>query len=106
MQNASSGETGYPALSLMALVETGTPALLGAVFGPAAGGQTGQVLSLLQLLDKTMFLLTDRGFDSAGFLAAVAAKAEFLARLNANRRPPGPCSAACPTGPTCRSSAA
>jgi len=87
-QNAANGETGYPALSLMALVETGTRALLGAVFGPAAGGETGQALSLLHLLDKTMLLLTDRGFDGAGFLAAVAAKAEFLARLNANRRPP------------------
>jgi hypothetical protein len=87
-QNASNGETGYPALSLMALVETGTRALLGAVFGPAAGGEAGQALSLLHLLDKTMLLLADRGFDGAGFLAAVAAKAEFLARLNANRRPP------------------
>jgi Insertion element 4 transposase N-terminal/Transposase DDE domain len=87
-QKASNGETSYPALSLMALVETGTRALLGAVFGPAAGGETGQALSLLHLLDKTMLLLTDRGFDGAGFLAAVAAKAEFLARLGANRRPP------------------
>jgi hypothetical protein len=87
-QNAPNGETGYPALSLMALVETGTRALLGAVFGPAAGGETGQARSLLHLLDKTMLLLTDRGFDGADFLAAVAAKAEFLARLNANRRPP------------------
>src|ERR1022692_366180 len=86
--NAPHGETGYPALSLMALVETGTRALLGAVFGPAAGGETGQARSLLHLLDKTMLLLTDRGFDGADFLAAVAAKAEFLARLNANRRPP------------------
>jgi hypothetical protein len=87
-QNASNGETGYPALSLMALVETGTRALLGAVFGPAAGGETGQALGLLPLLDKTMLLLADRGFDGADFLAAVAVKAEFLARLGANRRPP------------------
>jgi hypothetical protein len=32
-QNAANGEAGYPALLLMALVETGTRALLGAVFG-------------------------------------------------------------------------
>jgi hypothetical protein len=88
-QDASNGETGYPALSLMALVETGTRALLGAVFGPAAGGEAGQALQLLHLLDATMLLLMDRGFDSGDFLAAVhAARAQFLVRLNANRRPP------------------
>jgi Insertion element 4 transposase N-terminal/Transposase DDE domain len=88
-QNASNGETGYPALSLMALVETGTRALLGAVFGPAAGGETGQALSLLSLLDATMLLLTDRGFDAGDFLAAVAAtKAQFLARLTSTRSLP------------------
>src|ERR1035438_893850 len=88
-QNASNGETGYPALSLMALVETGTRALLGAVFGPAAGGETGQARGLLPLLDATMLLLTDRGFDSGDFLAAVnATGSRFVARLNGNRRPP------------------
>jgi hypothetical protein len=88
-QNAPNGETGYPALSLMALVETGTRALLGAVFGPAAGGETGQALGLLHLLDATMLLLTDRGFDGGDFLAAVnATGARFLARLNGSRRPP------------------
>jgi hypothetical protein len=88
-QNASNGETGYPAISLMALVETGTRALLGAVFGPAAGGETGQALQLLPLLDKSMLLLTDRGFDAGDFLAAVhATKARFLARLTGSRRPP------------------
>jgi hypothetical protein len=88
-QNASNGETGYPALSLMALVETGTRALLGAVFGPAAGGEAGQALSLLPLLDKTMLLLMDRGFDGGDLLSAVRASgAQFLARLNGNRRQP------------------
>jgi Insertion element 4 transposase N-terminal/Transposase DDE domain len=88
-QNASSGETGYPALALMTLVETGTRALIGAVFGPAAGGETGQALSLLPLLDKTMLLLTDRGFDAGDFLAAAAATgAQFLARLRSTRRLP------------------
>jgi len=88
-QSASNGETGYPAVSLMALVETGTRALPGAVSGPAAGGETGQALSLLSLLDATMLLLTDRGFDAGDFLAAVAAtKAQFLARLTSTRRLP------------------
>jgi Insertion element 4 transposase N-terminal/Transposase DDE domain len=88
-QNASNGETGYPAISLMTLAETGTRALIGAAFGPAAGGETGQALQLLPLLDQTMLVLMDRGFDGGDFLAAVhATRARFLVRLNANRRPP------------------
>ena len=88
-QNASSGETGYPALPLMALAETGTRALPGAVFGPGAEGETGQARDLLHLLDHTMLLLIDRGFDGGDFLAAVAAtKAQFLVRLTSTRRLP------------------
>ena len=88
-QKASNGETGYPALALMALVETGTRALLGAVFGPDASGETGQARELLSLLDETMLLLIDRGFDGGDFLAAVAAtKAQFLVRLTSTRRLP------------------
>ena len=88
-QNASNGETGYPALALMTLVETGTRALLGAVFGQSADGETGQARELLSLLDKSMLLLIDRGFDGGDFLAAVAAtKAQFLVRLTSTRRLP------------------
>jgi Insertion element 4 transposase N-terminal/Transposase DDE domain len=88
-QNASNGETGYPALSLMTLVETGTRALLGAVFGPASEGETGQARDLLPLVDQTMLVLIDRGFDGGDFLAAVAAaKAQFLVRLTSTRRLP------------------
>jgi len=85
---APNGETGYPALHLMTLCETGTRALLGAVFGPAAGGETGQARQLLRLLDDTMLVLMDRGFDAGEFLAGVAATgAQFLVRLTAVRRP-------------------
>jgi Insertion element 4 transposase N-terminal/Transposase DDE domain len=88
-QNASNGETGYPALALMTLVETGTRALLGAVFGQGAEGETGQARELLSLLDQTMLLLMDRGLDGGEFLAAVAAtKAQFLVRLTSTRRLP------------------
>jgi hypothetical protein len=87
--NASNGETGYPALMLMALVETGTRALIGAVFGSQAEGETAWASRLLHLLDATMLLLADRGFDSGTFLAAVAAaRAQFIVRLSASRRPP------------------
>ena len=85
--NASNGETGYPALMLMALVETGTRALIGAVFGPPADGETAWASKLLPLLDATMLLLIDRGFDGGDFLAAAAAtKAQFLVRLTSTRR--------------------
>ena len=36
---AALGTTGYPVIELMALVETGTRAMLGAVFGPPATGR-------------------------------------------------------------------
>jgi hypothetical protein len=84
---AALGVTGYPAVELMTLVETGTRALIGAVFGPPATGETEYAGRLVHLLTPDMLVLTDRGFDAAGFLEAVAAApAQFLARLTATRR--------------------
>jgi hypothetical protein len=86
---AALGVTGYPAVELMTLVETGTRALIGAVFGPPATGETGYARRLLHLLNRDMLVLTDRGFDAAAFLEAVAAtRAQFLARLTSTRRLP------------------
>ena len=86
---AALGITGYPAIELMTLVETGTRALIGAVFGPRAPGETAYARQLLHLLGPDMLVLTDRGFDAAGFLEAVAGtKAQFLARLTSTRRLP------------------
>jgi hypothetical protein len=79
----------YPMLELMTLVETGTRALLGAVFGPSAQTETGYAASLLPLLRPDMLVLWDRGFDSNDFTAAVAASgAKFLGRVRSSRRPP------------------
>jgi hypothetical protein len=86
---AALGVTGYPAVELMTLVETGTRALIGAVFGPPATGETEYARRLCHLLTRDMLVLTDRGFDAAAFLEAIAAAhAQFLARLTATRRPP------------------
>ena len=86
---ASLGETGYPVIQLMTLAETGTRALLGAVFGTTADGELAWARKLLHLLDASMLVLMDRGFDAGEFLAGVAAaRAQFLVRLNATRRPP------------------
>ena len=86
---AALGVTGYPAVELMTLCETGTRALIGAVFGPPATGEADYARQLLHLLTGGMLVLTDRGFDAAAFLEAIAAtKARFLARLTSNRRLP------------------
>jgi Insertion element 4 transposase N-terminal/Transposase DDE domain len=81
--------TGYPAVMLMALAETGTRALLGAAFGPHDTDEKGYASRLLHLLGPGMLVLADRGFDGNAFLAALAGTgAQFLVRLRAGRRPP------------------
>jgi transposase IS4-like protein/DDE family transposase len=84
------GFAGYPLVHLMALAETGTRALLGAVIGSAAdGGEPALARGLLPLLGPGMLVLADRGFDAAGFLAAVAGTgAQFLARVKSTRALP------------------
>ncbi|MFI9042713.1 transposase domain-containing protein, partial [Streptomyces sp. NPDC053726] len=80
---------GYPTLELMTLVETGTRALIGAVFGPTAEGETSYAGRLLHLLRPDMLVLWDKGFDGNDFLAAVTAtRAQVLGRLRNNRRTP------------------
>ncbi|WP_405956792.1 IS4 family transposase [Streptomyces phaeochromogenes] len=80
---------GYPTLELMTLVETGTRALVGAVFGPTVEGETSYARRLLHLLRPDMLVLWDKGFDSNVFLAAVTdTGAQILGRLRSNRRMP------------------
>jgi hypothetical protein len=87
--NAALGVAGYPVIQFMTLAETGTRALLGAAFGSTATGELDWARQLLHLLDKSMLVLMDRGFDAGDFLAEVAGTgAQFLVRLNASRRPP------------------
>ncbi len=83
------GDDGYPLLRVLALCETGTRALIGAAFGPVAGhGETALAGQLLHLLDGSMLLLDDRGFDTGEFLAkAAATRAQLLVRLSARRAP-------------------
>ena len=80
---------GYPMLELMTLVETGTRALVGAVFGPTAEGETSYARRLLHLLRPDMLELWDREFDSNAFLSQVTdTGARVLGRLHSNRRMP------------------
>ncbi|HTQ89309.1 MAG TPA: IS4 family transposase [Streptosporangiaceae bacterium] len=83
------GFAGYPLVRLMALAETGTRGLLGAVIaGRGRGGETALARQLLHLLGPGMLVLADRAFDAAGFLAAVAGTgAHLLIRARSSRLP-------------------
>lgn len=81
-------EFGYPLLRLLVVIECGTRALLGAAFGPEAEGELPYARRLVGVLDHTMLLLADAGFDAAEFLHDVAASgAQFLVRSSARRCP-------------------
>jgi len=80
------GIAAYPALRLMALVETGTRGLIGAVFGPATTGEIAWARQLLPMLAPDMLVLADRGFDARKFLRQISdTGAEFLVRARATR---------------------
>jgi hypothetical protein len=86
---AGNREAGYPQLRLVALVACGTRAVIDAVFGPQRVSENVYADQLVGALGPGMILLTDRGFDSTAFLAAVAdTGAHLLARLKKNRRLP------------------
>jgi hypothetical protein len=81
-------EFGYPLLRLLVIVECGTRALLDAAFGPETTGELPYATRLLHVLDASMLLLADAGFDAVHFLADTAATgAHFLVRSGAGRCP-------------------
>jgi len=55
---------GYPLLRLSVLVECGTRALIGAVFGPDTDGEISHAQQLLSKLTEGMLLVADAGYDS------------------------------------------
>jgi hypothetical protein len=80
------GIAAYPALMLMALVETGTRGLVGAVFGPTSTGEIAWARRLLPHLTSDMLVLADRGFDARKFLRQISdTQAAFLVRARAIR---------------------
>ena len=80
---------GYPQIRLVALVACGTRAIIDAVFGPTADGETTYLPRLLRSVHSGMIVLLDRGLSSNALLTATAGThAEFLARLSASRKPP------------------
>jgi hypothetical protein len=83
------GFAGYPTLRLLALAETGTRGLLGAVIGSATDRDEATLARrLLPLLRPGMLVLLDRAFDGNAFLAEVAGTgADLLARAKSTRTP-------------------
>lgn len=80
---------GYPMVMLMTLVETGTRALIAAVFGSRGTGEIVWAGQLVDRLDASMLVLADRAFDSGPLLTKIAgAGAQILVRGKAGRRPP------------------
>ena len=83
------GLAGYPAMRIVALAETGTRGLLGAVIG--GKGERSEVplaRKLVPLLREGMLLLADRAYDAAELLKeAAAAGAHVLVRGSASRKP-------------------
>ncbi len=83
------GIAGYPAMRIVALAETGTRGLLGAVIG--GKGERSEVplaRKLIPLLREGMLLLADRGYDAGELMKEIAATgADFLIRGTATRKP-------------------
>ena len=83
------GLAGYPAMRIVALAETGTRGLLGAVIG--GQGERAEVplaRKLVALLGEGMLLLAGRAYDAGDLLTAIAATgAHFLVRGSASRKP-------------------
>jgi Insertion element 4 transposase N-terminal/Transposase DDE domain len=81
-------EWGYPLLRLTVLIECGTRALIGAVFGPETDGEAVYACRLLDKLSAGMLLLADAGYDSWRLLADVTATgAQYVCRSGARRTP-------------------
>ena len=84
------GIAGYPAMRIVALAETGTRGLLGAVIG--GKGERSEVplaRKLVPLLREGMLLLADRAYDAADLMKEISATgAHFLIRGSATRKPP------------------
>jgi hypothetical protein len=86
---ASRGESAFPQLRFVALVENGTHVLFGARLGRYADGETTLAHDVLTALRPGMLCLADRQFFGyALWQAAAATGADLLWRVKHNRRLP------------------
>jgi hypothetical protein len=83
------GTAGYPLMRLVTFVECGTRALLGAVFGPTATGESKYALTLMGCLTPQMLVLADQGLSGKDLLQAIdRTGAQWLIRITTRRRLP------------------
>src|ERR671933_1079444 len=86
---SSRGESAFPQLRLVALVENGTHVLFGADLGPYAEGETTLAHVVLGALRPGMLCLADRQFfGHALWSRAVGTGADLLWRVKSNLRLP------------------
>jgi hypothetical protein len=89
LPGASRGESAFPQLRFVALVENGTHVLFGARLGPYAEGETTLAHKVLAALRPGMLCLADRQFfGHALWLAARDTGADLLWRVKHNLRLP------------------
>src|SRR3954447_26239582 len=89
IQGASRGESAFPQLRFVALVENGTHVLFGAQMGRYADGETRLAHDVLTALRPGMLCLADRQFFGyALWQAAAATGADLLWRVKHNLRLP------------------
>jgi hypothetical protein len=78
--------TAFPQVRLLALAECGTHAIIAAVLGPLAKGETTLAPSLFGWLGRGVLLLADRGFVGVDlWRAAAATGAQLLWRAKTNQ---------------------
>jgi len=86
---ASRGESAFPRLRFVALVENGTPVLFGAQLGRYADGETTLAHGVVPALRPGMLCLADRPFfGHALWQAGAATGADLLWRVKSNLRLP------------------
>ncbi len=89
LPGASRGESAFPQLRLVALVENGTHVLFGARFGRTAEGETTLAHDVLGALRPGLLCLADRQFfGHALWQAAAETGADLLWRVKGNLRLP------------------
>jgi hypothetical protein len=89
LPGASRGESAFPPLRLVALVENGTHVLFGACLGRTAEGETTLAQAVLGALRPGMLCLTDRYFFGfALWQRAASTGADLLWRVKGNLRLP------------------
>src|SRR5437588_1878060 len=87
-QHGSRGDSAFPQVQGVYLVECGTHAIVDATFGPYGTSERAGAAALLRAVSAEMLVMWDRGFHEYDLLAAVRQRgAHVLGRLPAHVKP-------------------